>query len=428
MSFQIHSTMRETSIVKRPPIAYRHVIGAIVAALLCSATSTPAVRAQLVLLPDESTIRQIVRETMLDFAIAVKAGDFSLFHSRMSQQLKKEITAEELTASFRSFVDQSIDLTRVETEEPAFSQPPFLDSDGWLVVEGAYEIYPHATEFSLRYVHESQSWKLVGIDLQVEPIPGSQPEPGELPTESEVLRLVEDSVLGFANAVNARDFTEFHSECAVGFQRQFSPAQFATAFRQFSDQGIDLTVLGGHQPELSESPFINEDGLLVVSGRYVVAPYSVPFELEYMFEDPKWRLFGIDLNAMPLPDSTTDTKVALADTNFEELVNQSMMEFAIAVKAEDFSAFYAGISRMWQEQIAEEELAEIFRGFIENEIDLTPVGNLKPSFITEPFVDENGVLRLEGTYPTQPSLVYFKLSFVLEGADWRLIGINVQIE
>jgi hypothetical protein len=396
--------------------------------MLLAGTRAPAAATQRALPPDDATIKRIVRETMLGFAIAVKAEDFTLFHSRMSEQLKAEITAQELTDSFRSFVDQEIDLTQVEAAEPVFSRPPYIDANGWLVVAGTYEIFPHAAEFELTYAHESQTWKLVGIDVQVEPMPGSQPVPGELPTEAEVLRLVEMSVLDFAKAVNARDFTEFHSNCALSFQRQFSPERFAAAFKQFSDRGIDLTVLQGHEPEFAAPPFINDDGLLVVRGRYAVAPYSVPFELKYMFEDPEWKLFGIDLNAVPLADSTAEAEAALEETNLAELADRSMMEFAVAVKAEDFSAFYDGIARLWREQITEEELTEIFREFIDRQVDLTVIANLEPSFSSEPIVDENGVLRLEGTYPTQPSVVHFRLSFVLEAGTWRLIGINVQVQ
>jgi hypothetical protein len=401
--------------------------GLLVPALLLATALASAALPPQALLPDEATIKRIVRETMLGFAIAVKAQDFTLFHSRMSEQLKGEITAQEMADNFRSFVDQEIDLTRVEAAEPVFSRAPYIDANGWLVVAGTYEIFPHLTDFELTYAHESQSWKLVGIDVQVEPMPGSQPVPGELPGEAEVLRLIEASVLDFANAVNARDFTEFHANCAVSFQRQFSPERFAAAFRQFSDRGIDLTVLRGHEPELSEPPFINDDGLLVAKGRYAVAPYSVPFELKYMFEDPEWKLFGIDLNAMPLADSRAEAEAAREETDFEELANRSMMEFAVAVKAEDFSAFYDGIARMWREQTTKDELTEIFQEFIDKQIDLTVIASFEPSFDSEPNVDENGVLRLEGTYPTQPSVVYFKLSFVFEAGAWRLIGINVQV-
>ncbi len=420
--------MKKISNTRRYPIVRLCLVRIIVAALFCSIAAPPLVYGHQALLPNEESVKKIVRETLMDFAVAVKDGDFTLFHSRMSKQLKSEITAQEMKASFRSFVDQNIDLTGVEVEEPVFSQPPFLDADGWLVVEGTYEIYPHATDFSLQYVHESQRWKLVGIDMRVEPIPSSHPSTGKLPPESEVARLVGESLLDFAKAVNARDFTGFHAKCAVDFQRQFSPEGFAAAFKQFSDQGIDLTVLEGHEPEYSEAPAINDSGLLVVRGRYAVAPYSVPFELKYLFEGTTWKLFGIDLNVMPLSTSADDAERALAETNLEDIVNRSMMRFATAVNAGDFSAFYAGISRIWRDQITEEELTEIFGAFIENEIDLTPVGKLQPSFATKPYLDENDVLRLEGAYPTQPSVVRFKLSFVLEEGDWKLIGVNVQIE
>ena len=62
-------------------------------------------------------------------------------------------------------------------------------------------------------------------------------------------------------------------------------------------------------------------------------------------------------------------------------------------------------------------------------INLVPaLKNHSPKFDVEPTVNEDGILVLEGHYPTKPSRLMFKLSYIYEGVDWKLVGTNVNIK
>ena len=40
------------------------------------------------------------------------------------------------------------------------------------------------------------------------------------------------------------------------------------------------------------------EGLLVVAGMFPTQPYRVAFSFKYMYEVPRWKLFGIDVNLL----------------------------------------------------------------------------------------------------------------------------------
>ena len=50
------------------------------------------------------------------------------------------------------------------------------------------------------------------------------------------------------------------------------------------------------QPVYDQTPQINEDGLLDLVGHFNTPAYRVNFSLEYAYELPWWKLFGINVS------------------------------------------------------------------------------------------------------------------------------------
>ncbi|MGD9924020.1 MAG: hypothetical protein AB7F76_01060 [Parvibaculaceae bacterium] len=51
-----------------------------------------------------------------------------------------------------------------------------------------------------------------------------------------------------------------------------------------------------------------------------------------------------------------------------------------------------------------------------------------PRLMKNPVIDKNGLLLLEGFFPTKPYNVVFKLAFRFEDKDWRLFSIAVGVQ
>jgi hypothetical protein len=72
------------------------------------------------------------------------------------------------------------------------------------------------------------------------------------------------------------------------------------------------------------------------------------------------------------------------------------------------------------------DLARIFADLRTRHVDLFAVALLAPQMTAPPRI-ENGMLRLTGIFPTQPSQITFDLLFQSVANQWRLFGISAQV-
>ncbi len=269
-------------------------IGVMICMVMCMMTVIGAQAALEV--PDNAQLHTLVNKTLLDFALAVKAKDFTGFYRNISRFWQEQTTKEDLLEAFAPFVEQDIDLTALQKYDPVFTQQPYIDNNDWLILQGYYPTRPSITFFTLKYVYE-EAWKLVGIDINVKP--AAERGFGMMPSEEQYKQLVDDTMLDFALAVKAKDFTGFYENISKIWQEQTTPEKLANIFRSFIEQEIDLTVLEDFEPVFDEEPFMNEDGLLVLRGYYPTRPSVVVFEVSYISEETGWKLFGINVNVVP---------------------------------------------------------------------------------------------------------------------------------
>jgi len=78
----------------------------------------------------------------------------------------------------------------------------------------------------------------------------------------------------------------------------------------------------------------------------------------------------------------------------------------------------------FEEKFAPADLAEMFKSFPENKIDISPIAGMDPIEDNPPTV-ENGILTLDGHFATSPLEVNYVLSLVIEEGYWRLIGFDI---
>ncbi len=117
-----------------------------------------------------------------------------------------------------------------------------------------------------------------------------------MPTEAEVRKLVEESLLLFSAGIQEASFDNFYELIARGWQDQLTKGQLTRTFQPFIDQHVDLAGIHGVQPVFDEAPAISTEGLLTVRGYYLTQPLRVLFALKFMYELPKWKLFGLDVS------------------------------------------------------------------------------------------------------------------------------------
>jgi hypothetical protein len=128
-----------------------------------------------------------------------------------------------------------------------------------------------------------------------------------------------NSLLAFNDAVQRKDFLNLFDEASLHWQdqlvtregpaaipgtmkraltpkeRELGASRLQHAFQSFIDQNINIAGIQGTEPVFDRPPWVNTDGLLVLSGHYPTKPYRVFFALKFYYEVPAWRLFGIDV-------------------------------------------------------------------------------------------------------------------------------------
>jgi hypothetical protein len=121
------------------------------------------------LVPTNKELKKLALDSLLLFNVAVQTKDFEKFYDKTAKVWQKETTPEKLLEIFQSFIDKEINLAPIARLDPTFNGAPAINEDGFLVIKGFYPTQPSKVSFELKYADENESWKLVGINVQVKP-------------------------------------------------------------------------------------------------------------------------------------------------------------------------------------------------------------------------------------------------------------------
>jgi len=72
-------------------------------------------------------------------------------------------------------------------------------------------------------------------------------------------------------------------------------------------------------------------------------------------------------------------------------------------------------------------LAEIFANLRRDKLDLSGVLVLEPQLTTLPAIDDSGMMRFAGFFPSAPAQINFELVFAPVEGQWRLYGISTKL-
>ena len=244
-------------------------------------------------LPPEKELKTLVLDSLSAFNKAVQQKDFSQFHKeRLSPQLREQVPLDKFSKSFQVFIDQKHDISDIAKSDPVFDEPPKIDDEGVLILKGHYDIRPNNVTFSLKYISESASWKILGINIEAGP---TREPAAEVPPDKNLKKLVLDSLLSFDQAVRTKDFNKFHGEISKTWQQQISPDDLLKTFKSFVDQKAHIAGIADVDPEFTKPPAVDEEGRLIVAGSYPTQPKTVFFQLKYLTESGKWKLIGLNV-------------------------------------------------------------------------------------------------------------------------------------
>jgi hypothetical protein len=252
-------------------------------------------------------------------------------------------------------------------------------------------------------------------------------EAQKTPPDRELKTMVRDTLIAFNDAVQDKNFAGFYKhEMAAAFrdQDEMTLEKFSTVFKEFLDGGYDISNIAKAEPVFDEPAKI-KNGVLAIAGSYPTKPNKVIFKLKYLQEKSAWKLVGINVHVLPFVEKTGPLPT---EKETKRLALDSLLAFNKALQAKNFDSFYGQIAKLWQAQTTPAKLKEIFQPFLDQDAHISGVADVEPTFDSKPAIDKDGFLVLKGSYPTQPSKVFFELKYVNEDEIWELVGINVNLK
>lgn len=219
------------------------------------------------------------------FFAAAGAGEWDAAEALLAEDFKASVNRAQLQAF--------IEGTRLTGFEKA-SWPSRKVESGQGMLEGTVTASGGSVPLVVTLVKAGDAWKILRIDKAVQG--GLSPTAApDLPSESEQVQLVRDSIRQFAESVNAKSMAAFHGRISELWKSQYTVAQLDEAYKVFFDLGQDLTVLNEFSPVFNAPASINEDGVMAVEGHYPTQPNQVNFGLKYILEGTAWKLVGFHL-------------------------------------------------------------------------------------------------------------------------------------
>lgn len=233
-----------------------------------------------------------VAETADSFFKAVAGGNFNTARSHLSEEFKASTSKEE----FQTFLEES---ALTEFAEASWHNRSVSIGSGTL--EGEVTTKSGGTiPLTMDFVKEDSGWKIYSIQKPNAGLQNASNTNIAIPSKAEAAKIVNRTSLDFADAVNAKNFSEFHAQMAQEFKEQYSVAQFTEIFQPFLAQEQDLTVLQDVEPMFTSEPALSAEGVLQLEGYYPTTPSRGYFTYKYVHRFTSWKLISININFKPI--------------------------------------------------------------------------------------------------------------------------------
>ena len=105
------------------------------------------------------------------------------------------------------------------------------------------------------------------------------------------------------------------------------------------------------------------------------------------------------------------------------LINSSLIALNQANATGNYTVLRELAAPGFQQVNSPERLAQAFSQLRSRNLDLTPILMFQPKLYQKPAINDQGMLKITGYFPTLPERVNFDLIFQPVQRKWRLFGI-----
>jgi hypothetical protein len=219
-----------------------------------------------------------------NFFSLLKSGDINGAYDSTSSVFKQNTSTEQ----FKTFTENP----SISKFSSVFWNSRSVNTSG-ATLQGSFKTTDGNTlPIDVVLVKENGKWKILSVSIKS----GVSTQENKIPSDSELIKLTNDTVLSFANAIKNEDFSVFYSSISELWKNEITSEKLKEIFKSFIEAKADLTVVKEITPVFSNKPAIGENGELLLSGYYPYKGTTLNFELTYVFENPNWKLAGIKIS------------------------------------------------------------------------------------------------------------------------------------
>lgn len=170
------------------------------------------------------------------------------------------------------------------------------------------------------------------------------------------------------------------------------------------------------------------DGTAELKGKITFADGSfLPVKITLIKEGGEWKINYISLPSAGVNKASDKAPNSASDTGYTSLVKKTMAAVVNGILNNDYSNLYKLASDNFKAQVPQERLADVFKRFASVNINWSDIKYMEP-VIKQKNVLENGILRLEGYYPTSPKKVGFRFEYSKDDSNWKIEGVFLRFE
>jgi hypothetical protein len=126
--------------------------------------------------------------------------------------------------------------------------------------------------------------------------PAAQPAKPGVPDDLKLIILIRTALIALNQANLTGNYSVLRDIAAPSFQQANNPARLGEIFADLRVRKIDLSPITVIDPKLARAAFVNDQGMLRITGFFLMKPEQVNFDLAFQPVDGQWRLFGISVN------------------------------------------------------------------------------------------------------------------------------------
>ena len=227
------------------------------------------------------------------FVDALIAGDMSGAHAGLDNNLRSATPLDAFTGflGYTQLVDATA--TRWTQTDTDGNQARVT---GEVLVGQAQRPVP--VRLSMKQFGDT--WKISAIERGRVVDQGDRLQVVFVPAEPEAIHMATEVTESFNNAVRGNRLGSFWSGMSERFRNTYDVEAFVTAFNGFVTDAVDLTPALSLRPQLEQPATIDDNGELLLRGRFPSRPSEVAFSYRFLYEGDDWRLSGIKLELQPV--------------------------------------------------------------------------------------------------------------------------------